>query len=632
MQVGPDARPTPVVDASTADLPADAAPTDATDSSTVDLAAELPPPSDCDSDSDCLSADPCLVGRCDGNACAYAPAPTLTPCDDGDPCTPSDACDAGVCQGSGALACADDDPCTDDRCAPGLGCQFAALTCDDGDACTTDACRPGTGCVATPLTCPAATDPCRTQRCDPSLGCVATPLADGTACDDGLACTLDRCVAGTCVGTASDCDDGNACTLDTCDQTGACSHQPVLGCANEPACLGVPAGGACDDDDPTTQGDLCLFGTCRGFALTRLRGTVVPDQQGLVIREVDHHDDRWSAIFWTIDLLLAQRHVLAEITSASAPTIHTATQQRERFSGLFDGFVGDDDGHLWSLDAGVWTRGGPWDAALGQSGRAPLTTLFGVSAPGPGGTARAMRLLWLGGDDDGEWLRLCKHDQSVTCAPQTLANDDGASIPRAIAGVPECDAAGACDAAVLALAADAPVGGGFHFTDTYTNANGLAASWAAGFSPQTPANRASRAIAAWSTAGGVAFFVAGANGYLRLRRADGAWRGPLVLRESQSSRDFSAAFAGAGVLVVTAHRPVSNDRTAFELWVAPLDADLEDDDTWVVHELGRYPRADADGLYDLDGSPTGELRAVGAVRRADDLFDWLDGAIWVRTP
>jgi len=62
--------------------------------------------------------------------------------------------------------------------------------CDDGDACTVDQCTAGT--------------------------CGSVPLV----CDDG-----DACVAGTCQAAPIDCDDGGDCTADGC-VAGACQHTP----------------------------------------------------------------------------------------------------------------------------------------------------------------------------------------------------------------------------------------------------------------------------------------------------------------------------------------------------------------------------------------------------------------------
>ena len=49
---------------------------------------------------------------------------------------------------------------------------------------------------------------------------------DDAACDDGDACTTDRCgLDGLCAHPPIDCDDGSACTADLCDG-GACGHVP----------------------------------------------------------------------------------------------------------------------------------------------------------------------------------------------------------------------------------------------------------------------------------------------------------------------------------------------------------------------------------------------------------------------
>jgi hypothetical protein len=70
--------------------------------------------------------------------------------------------------------------------------------------------------------------------------------ADGTACDDGNACTTsDHCVAGACTGTAVTCVAPDAC------HAAACS--PLTG-----ACVVADADGkVCD-----AQGDICVAGVC----------------------------------------------------------------------------------------------------------------------------------------------------------------------------------------------------------------------------------------------------------------------------------------------------------------------------------------------------------------------------------
>ena len=66
----------------------------------------------------------------------------------------------------------------------------------------------------------------------------ATTCTANSQCDDGVACTVDSCDAGTCVNTPEDafCGDGILCTDDICDQ--------ALGCTNPP--VSCPQGEQCD--------------------------------------------------------------------------------------------------------------------------------------------------------------------------------------------------------------------------------------------------------------------------------------------------------------------------------------------------------------------------------------------------
>jgi hypothetical protein len=78
------------------------------------------------------------------------------------------------------------------------------------------------------------------------------PRAEGTACDDGNACTTnDRCASGTCVsGGDQSCPDPGVCAVGRCD--------PLLGCASDP----LPDGTPCDDGDRCTKRDACSGGVC----------------------------------------------------------------------------------------------------------------------------------------------------------------------------------------------------------------------------------------------------------------------------------------------------------------------------------------------------------------------------------
>jgi len=267
---------------------------------------------------DCSSLDDaCNVGTCDplDGSCGVSPRPDGTSCDDGDACTTMDACSAGACVGDALDCSGSGDACNVGSCDPATGSCVATpvpdgAACDDGDACTTmDACAAG-ACAGTTVDCSAAGDMCNVGVCDASSGaCVAMPRVDGTACDDGSLCTTaDVCTAGSCAGAPRDCSGlSDGCNAGVCDPgTGSCVATPLAdgtGCSDgdlcttgdvcsagacggattdcsgltdmcnvgscDPAtggCRATPIvdGTACDDGDPTTTGDVCTAGTCRG--------------------------------------------------------------------------------------------------------------------------------------------------------------------------------------------------------------------------------------------------------------------------------------------------------------------------------------------------------------------------------
>ena len=149
----------------------------------------------------------------------------------------------------------------DDEFAPGAGSLSgwcvnlvsvcaADSDCNDGLACTADACVNGS-CTHTNIT---------------------------GACDDGNACTTnDSCAAGVCTGGPPPaCNDGNACTANNCNPaTGLCEN-PAIVCNDNNACTDDacnPATGCvfttndnntCTDNSVCTAIDLCQNGICVG--------------------------------------------------------------------------------------------------------------------------------------------------------------------------------------------------------------------------------------------------------------------------------------------------------------------------------------------------------------------------------
>jgi hypothetical protein len=148
---------------------------------------------------------------------------------------PSGFSESGLarCSTKGAY-CTPADPCgLRPICSEQMLCEIAGRRdCDDGIACTRDRCVVG-GCenVVLPGYC-LIDDVCHPSgatvscgRCDPDTHrTLWTPLS-GNFCDDNNLCTKgDECRQGICVGQLYSCNDGLGCTTDVCDGVGGCNH------------------------------------------------------------------------------------------------------------------------------------------------------------------------------------------------------------------------------------------------------------------------------------------------------------------------------------------------------------------------------------------------------------------------
>jgi hypothetical protein len=284
----------------------------------------------------CAAGDQCHgAGQCDPatGQCTNPDLPDGTSCNDNNSCTGGDTCQAGVCTGGAAVACAPSGVCYTATCDPVKGCQNtpkpAGTPCSDNNSCTIgDACDGNGTCVpGQQLSCP----PCHT--CDQASGtCVADPAQAGHACpgngdlcfgaftcDQGGNCAgvnpvtcaaLDQChIPGTCnpatglcsnpngpddfpctegdpcstcqagVCTPLNCDDGIDCTIDTCVPGLGCVHTPEVGiCTSTGPCFIPkcdPVQGCiqvpkdCDDHNPCTI-DSCFGGVCSNVLDTTL--------------------------------------------------------------------------------------------------------------------------------------------------------------------------------------------------------------------------------------------------------------------------------------------------------------------------------------------------------------------------
>jgi len=167
-------------------------------------------------------------------------------CDDSNPCT-DDMCVNGICSHFDNISPCDDGRfCTvTDTCNAGT-CNGALRSCDDGVACTFDRCSDtDAACLHDPLDafCEDANACNGAEHCSPQAGCVAgLPLE----CDNGVYCDgLERCepAVGCVAGSAPSCSDGIGCTEDLCD-------------AAADACVNVPRADRCDDGNPCTD-DVC---------------------------------------------------------------------------------------------------------------------------------------------------------------------------------------------------------------------------------------------------------------------------------------------------------------------------------------------------------------------------------------
>ncbi|MGH7436613.1 MAG: protease pro-enzyme activation domain-containing protein [Polyangiaceae bacterium] len=255
-----------------------------------------------------------------GNACqACAPSTSTsawssvtdgTACNDGVSCTQSDHCTGGVCGGAtyactpgacqatstcngtggcattpkaaGTACTSDGNPCTTDACDAIGACTHASLTdgtpCGSGVFCSGGACLAGCVIGGTFYGSGVPDPGSACQVCAPSASTSAwASVADGTTCNDGVACTQnDQCTGGVCGGTAYACapgvcqatstcngaggcattpkaaggactSDGNPCTIDACDVAGACTHTPVT-------------------DGTPCSGGTCVSAVCTSYA------------------------------------------------------------------------------------------------------------------------------------------------------------------------------------------------------------------------------------------------------------------------------------------------------------------------------------------------------------------------------
>lgn len=226
----------------------------------------------------CDDNNPCTVDGCDGKGGCLNKLELNKDCDDGNACTALDRCTiAAKCEGK-AKDCDDGSACTVDSCINGACVIKAAVgkACDDGNKCTNnDACNNKGECEAKLVSCDDGNACTKIAGpCSPVNGCTVVP-DDGKNCTDGNACTyLDKCLKGSCEGTAVNCNDNNVCTVDNCDAKSGCVNKQNTcddsndctfdKCDNKKGCLHSDLDGfqPCDDGDACTDKGVCNKGKC----------------------------------------------------------------------------------------------------------------------------------------------------------------------------------------------------------------------------------------------------------------------------------------------------------------------------------------------------------------------------------
>ncbi|MBM4343401.1 MAG: hypothetical protein FJ100_08485 [Deltaproteobacteria bacterium] len=196
---------------------------------------------------------------------------------------------AAVALPCGAVQCGACERCDNEKCV--LMTDGAA--CFDGKPCTVaDRCQSGV-CVGQPKVC-ADNGPCfQTDGCDTATGgCRVSAANEGVACDDGSPCTVnDRCVGGSCFGTATSCPSPDACHDGWCNPaTGKCAVRP----SPAPAC--VPALPTLTEADKEGGCSAQAHGSSAAAWLALLAALGLRDWK-IISRSLSHQDGAASRTF-----------------------------------------------------------------------------------------------------------------------------------------------------------------------------------------------------------------------------------------------------------------------------------------------------------------------------------------------
>ena len=151
------------------------------------------------------------------------------------------------------VVCDDGIFCTDETCAPAVGCVVShpEKPCNDSNFCTI-----GEKCLGGFCQDPESILPC--DDGNPARRIPVPRVVDAHTPTMQTFVTTVACARwvisalGSCSGFTSNlnCDDGSPCTIDSCDTLQACFHTHI--------------NGACEDGNECTANDVCFDGQCIG--------------------------------------------------------------------------------------------------------------------------------------------------------------------------------------------------------------------------------------------------------------------------------------------------------------------------------------------------------------------------------
>ena len=226
--------------------------------------------------------------------------------------------------------------------------------------------------------------PCTFDACDQAIHrCRNTP--DDTRCEDGVFCNgREKCLLGRgcAVGPAITCQDGLACTIDRCDEpTRSCEHAPRDADGDSDPDDHCPPGTDCNDADPAVSGkhsEVC--------------GNHKDDNCNGVIDELPcataQHDTCQSALAVTASGTYALSTLGAQKTFAATCSVTTPLFAHDVVASITIPAGGPQD-----LDVGATTTGTEVSVALFSSCGQPATELACAASPGaPSARARARSL------------------------------------------------------------------------------------------------------------------------------------------------------------------------------------------------------------------------------------------------